>query len=178
LLSLDLGRDSCYRARRANSFSTEERPASRLQEHVVFDSSTHFLIAHEWAYGLTEVFHIVSMAVGIGLIALVDLRVLGAGIPASPQRLLRATMMASMVGLIVAITSGFLILSTDPVRYVNHPTMRLKLVLIVVALVFNYTVHNRLVGGGYSVVTSRSIAAGSLAIWVTIVFSGIFYAFT
>ena len=145
----------------------------------MFDSSTHFLIAHEWAYGLTEVFHIVSMAVGIGLIALVDLRVLGAGILlASPQRLLRATMMASMVGLIVAITSGFLILSTDPVRYFNHPTMRLKLLLIVVALVFNYAVHNRLVSGGYSLVTSRCVAAGSLAIWVTIVFSGIFYAFT
>ena len=145
----------------------------------MFDSSTHFLIAHEWAYGLTEIFHIVSMAVGIGLIALVDLRVLGAGILlASPQRLLRATMMASMVGLIVAITSGFLILSTDPVRYFNHPTMRLKLLLIVVALVFNYAVHNRLVSGGYSLMTSRCVAAGSLAIWVTIVFSGIFYAFT
>ena len=145
----------------------------------MFDSSTHFLIAHEWAYGLTEIFHIVSMAVGIGLIALVDLRVLGAGILlASPQRLLRATMMASMVGLIVAITSGFLILSTDPVRYFNHPTMRLKLLLIVVALVFNYAVHNRLVSGGYSLAASRCVAAGSLAIWVTIVFSGIFYAFT
>ena len=145
----------------------------------MFDSSTHFLIAHEWAYGLTEVFHIVSMAVGIGLIALVDLRVLGAGVlSASPQRLLRATMMASMVGLIVAMTSGFLILSTDPVRYFNHPTMRLKLLLIVVALVFNYAVHNRLVSGGYSVATTRSVAAGSLAIWITIVFSGIFYAFT
>ena len=145
----------------------------------MFDPSTNFLIAHEWAYGLTEVFHIVSMAVGIGLIALVDLRVLGAGIlPASPQRLLRETMMASMVGLIVAITSGFLISSTDPVRYFNHPTMRFKLLLIVVALVFNYAVHNRLVSGGYSLVTSRSVAAASLAIWVTIVFSGIFYAFT
>ena len=56
--------------------------------------------------------------------------------------------------------------------------MRLKLLLIVVALVFNYAVHNRLVSGGYSLLTSRCVAAGSLAIWVAIVFSGIFYAFT
>ena len=145
----------------------------------MFDPSTNFLIAHEWAYGLTEIFHIVSMAVGIGLIAVVDLRVLGAGIlPATPQRLLRATMTASMAGLIVAITTGFLILSTDPIRYFNHPTMRLKLMLIVIALVFNYAVHNRLVSGGYSLLTSRCVAASSLAIWVAIVFSGIFYAFT
>ena len=144
----------------------------------MFDPSTNFLNAHEWAYGLTEIFHIVSMAVGIGLIAVVDLRVLAGILPATPQRLLRATMTASMVGLIVAITTGFLILSTDPIRYFNHPTMRLKLVLIVVALVFNYGVHNRLVSGGYSLVTSRGVAAGSLAIWVAIVFSGIFYAFT
>ena len=122
----------------------------------MFDPSTNFLIAHEWAYGLTEIFHIVSMAVGIGLIAVVDLRVLGAGIlPATPQRLLRATMTASMAGLIVAITTGFL--SCPPTRFATSTTPRcwLKLMLIVIALVFNYAVHNRLVSGGYSLLTSR-----------------------
>ena len=152
------------------------RPAPRGAR---VDPSTNFLNVHEWAYGVTEVVHIASMAVGIGLIALVDLRVLGLlTLRATPERLLRATIIASMVGLIVAMTTGLMILSTDPVRYFNHPTMRLKLALIVVALVYNYVVHNRLIGGNHSHTITRAVAAGSLAIWVTIVFSGIFYAFT
>lgn len=38
------------------------------------EASANVLNAHEWAYGLTEVAHIVSLGVAIGLIAVVDLR--------------------------------------------------------------------------------------------------------
>ena len=145
----------------------------------MYDTSTNFLNVHEWAYGLTEIAHIVSLAVGIGLIALVDLRLLGAGLVAAPPaRLVRATALASLTGLVVAITSGLMIISTDPIRYFRHPTMRLKLGLLVAALVFNYTIHGRAARGGYSPMVGRSVAAVSLVLWVTIVFSGIFYAFT
>jgi hypothetical protein len=145
----------------------------------MYDPSTNFLNVHEWAFGLTEVAHILSLAVGVGLIALVDFRLLGVGIvSANPARLLRATTQGSLIGLVVAITSGVLILSTDPIRYLQHPTMRLKLILLVVALVFNYTVHGRAARGEYSPMVGRSVAAASLLLWVTLVFCGIFYAFT
>ena len=56
----------------------------------MYDTSTNFLNVHEWAYGLTEVAHILSLAVSIGLIALVDLRLLGVGPRhVTPARLLR-----------------------------------------------------------------------------------------
>ena len=145
----------------------------------MYETSANFLNVHEWAYGLTEVAHILSLAVGIGLIALVDLRLLGVGLcAASPTRLAQATTLASLVGLIVAVTSGLMILSTDPVRYIAHPTMRLKLVLILVALAFNYTIRARVVRGGYVPAVGRSVAVVSLMLWVSIAFSGIFYAFT
>jgi len=145
----------------------------------MYDTSANFLNVHEWAYGLTEVAHILSLAVGIGLIALVDLRLLGVGLlAASPARLARATMLASLIGLIIALTSGLMILSTDPIRYVAHPTMRLKLVLVVIALAFNYTIHARVVRGDYLPAVGRSVAVVSLTLWLSIVFCGIFYAFT
>ena len=145
----------------------------------MLDTSSNFLNVHEWAYGLTEIAHILSLAVGVGLIALVDLRLLGVGVcAASPARLAQATTLASLVGLIVAVTSGLMILSTDPIRYATHPTMRLKLVLILVALVFNYTIRARVVRGGYLPAVGRSVAVVSLILWVSIAFSGIFYAFT
>jgi len=145
----------------------------------VYDTSTNFLIVHEWAYGLTEVAHILSLGLVIGLIALVDLRLLGVGIAgATPARLVRATILGVVVGLVVAVTSGLLILSTDPIRYFGHPVMRLKLVLLLAALVFHFTIHNRVALGSYPRAVGPAVAAISLVLWVSIVFSGIFYAFT
>ena len=145
----------------------------------MYDTSTNFLNVHEWAYGLTEVAHILSLAIGIGLIAVVDLRLLGIGpLKATPERLLRSMAVGSVIGLVVAITSGLLIASTDPIRYLNHPTMRAKLALVVVGLAFNYTVHNRVVRGPYSPGIGRGVAVVSLLIWTSTVFGGIFYAFT
>lgn len=151
----------------------------RRQSNIVYDTSTNFLNVHEWAYGLTEVVHILSLAIGVGLIALVDLRLLGVGVEnASAERLWRATALVSLMGLVVAVTTGLMIFSTDPVRYFQHPTMRFKLLLVLVALAFNYTVHNRVVRGRYPSIARSSVAALSLMMWVAIVFSGIFYAFT
>lgn len=143
------------------------------------DASANFLVVHEWAFGATEVVHIVSLAVAIGLIAVVDLRLLNQGlVDATPARLLRATTIGTLVGVVVAITTGFMIFSTDPARYVAHPAMRLKLVLLLVALVFNYTVHGRVALASRSPAVCRSVAAVSLVLWSSVVFSGIFYAFT
>ena len=134
---------------------------------------------NEFAYGVTEVAHILSLAVSVGLIAIVDLRLLDQGlVQATPARLLRATAIGTLIGLIVAITTGFMIFSTDPARYFAHPVMRLKLVLLLVALVFNYTIHSRVALGSRSTAVCRSVAVVSLALWVSVVFSGILYAFT
>ena len=143
------------------------------------DASANFLNVHEWAYGVTEVAHIVSLAMAIGLIAVVDLRLLNQGIvQATPGRLLRATVIGTLTGFVVAITTGFMIFSTDPVRYFAHPTMRLKLILLLVGLGFNYTIHSHVAHDGRSPVVCRSVAVVSLALWIAVVFSGIFYAFT
>jgi hypothetical protein len=145
----------------------------------VYDTSSNFLNVHEWAYGATEVVHILSLAVGIGFIALVDLRLLGVGLArVSAERLWKATAVASLMGMVVAVTTGLLIFSTDPVRYFEHPAMRFKLVMVVVALAFNYTVHSRVIRAGYSRAISAGVAAFSLVMWVVIVFSGIFYSFS
>ena len=145
----------------------------------MYDTSANFLNVHEWAYGLTEIAHILSLSVSIGLIALVDLRLLGVGPrDVTPARLLRATAIGTVIGLVTAVTSGLLIASTDPVRYFNHPTMRLKLLLVIAGLVFNYALHDRVARGNYSTAAGRIVAVLSLAVWTTTIFGGIFYAFT
>ncbi len=145
----------------------------------MYDASSNFLNVHEWAYGVTEIVHILSLTAAIGFIALVDLRLLGIAVgPASSARLARATAVGSLIGLVVAITTGFMVFSTDPVRYFDHPTMRFKLVTLLVAIIFNYSVHARVARGDFSLLIRRGVASISLLLWVTIVFSGIFYSFS
>lgn len=145
----------------------------------MLDTSNNFLNVHEWAYGATEVLHILSLAIAIGLIVVVDLRLLGVNIGgASSSRLQRATAAGSLIGLVVAITTGFMVLSTDPIRYFNHPTMRFKLIVLAAAIVFHYSVHARVAKGEHRPAVRRTVAATSLLLWITVVFSGIFYAFT
>ncbi len=122
--------------------------------------------------------HIASLAVGIGLIFLVDLRLLGFGLREAPQRLLRAVTVLSILGLVVAVTSGFMIFSTDPVRYLAHPTMRFKLIVLVIALVFNFVVHNPVARRDDPSWPGRAVAVLSLLLWLAVVFSGLFYSFT
>jgi hypothetical protein len=145
----------------------------------LYDPSTNFLNVHEWAYGLTEVVHILSLAIGVGLITVVDLRVLGIGpVQATPERLLRSTAVGTVIGLVLAVTSGLLIAATDPIRYFNHPTMQLKLLLVAVGLAFNYAVHNRVLRRASAPAAARTVAILSLFVWTSAVFGGIFYAFT
>ncbi len=145
----------------------------------MYDASNNFLNVHEWAYGATEVVHILSLAVAIGFITLVDLRLLGFDVgDASSARLLRATAVGSLIGLVVAITTGFMVFATDPLRYFNHPTMRFKLATLLVAIVFNYSIHARVARGDFPAAIRRVVASVSLLLWLTIVFSGIFYSFT
>jgi hypothetical protein len=146
---------------------------------ALYDTSTNFLNVHEWAYGATEVIHIACMALGIGLIALLDLRLLGANIGGvTPERLVRATLLGSIVGLVLAITTGMMIFSTDPLRYVHHPTMQFKIVVLSAALVFNFTIHNLIAKRAQPAGAAYLVAGISLLLWVTVVFSGLFYAFT
>jgi len=151
----------------------------QLEGLRVSEPAANFLNAHEWAYGVTEVAHIVSLGIAIGLIAVVDLRLLSHGIvQVAPRRLIRATAIGTLIGFITAITTGFMIFSTDPARYLAHPAMRLKLILLLVALGFNYTIHSQVARGGRSPFVCRGVAVMSLALWISVVFSGIFYAFT
>jgi hypothetical protein len=56
--------------------------------------------------------------------------------------------------------------------------MRLKLILLLVALGFNYTITARWRAAVDRHLSVAASAVMSLALWISVVFSGIFYAFT
>ena len=146
---------------------------------VGYDIADNPLNRIEWAFGATEIIHIVSMTLSIGMIAIVDMSLLGIGLKdQSPAKLLRGTDLLTMFGLTVALSAGLALFSTDPLRYYYSPTFRLKMFLLLAGIVFNYTFHRRMTQSGASPVAAKAAGAVSLLIWLSVIFCGLFFAFT
>jgi hypothetical protein len=145
---------------------------------LVYDPATNPLNTNEWAFPLTECFHIASMALCVGTIALVDLRLLGAGLKKQTSaQLVRDTELWTLAGFAIVITSGLLIFSSDPVHYMNNGPFQFKIAVLLLGLVFNYTLHRK-AALSPSPAGMGAVAGGvSLLLWLSLVFSGIFIAF-
>jgi len=127
------------------------------------------------AYPVLECFHIAGFALAIGMTALVDFRLLGFDLLGqSPERIARAFQSWTLGGLVVAIFSGLLIFSTDPDMYYLNRSLLLKMVLLVLAIGFNYTMHRPSALGRYAQPASRAIGVVSLLLWTGVIFGGIF----
>lgn len=144
-----------------------------------YDLADNPLNRIEWAFAAMECVHIASLALSIGTIAIVDMSLLGAGLKGqSPAKLLRSTELLTMAGLLLAISSGVAIFTTDPLRYYYSPTFRLKMFLLLAGIVFNYTIHRRTTHADSSPAAAKAAGAASLLIWISVIFCGLFFAFT
>jgi len=143
-----------------------------------YDLSANPLNNTEWAFPLTECFHIGAMALAIGTIVLVDLRLMGLGLRRQTSaQLLDATEVLTLAGLAIAITSGLLIFSSDPQAYARNDVFLFKMAALLVAIVYNYTIHRGIAQGSASGVARSMVAGGSVLLWCSLVFAGIFTAF-
>jgi hypothetical protein len=146
---------------------------------INFDPASNPLNNNEWSFPLFECIHIAMFAMSVGTIAIVDFRMLGLALKKrSAAELLKATSLWTLIGLVVVITSGIVIWTTDPLRYYYNDSFRYKIIALVVAIIYNYTIHKKTVLSSTSPVVRGVVAVFSLALWISIVFAGIFYAFT
>lgn len=144
-----------------------------------YDPTTNPLNNNEWSFPLAECIHIASFAMSLGTIAMVDFRLLGIGMRhQTAAQLLRDTSLWTLSGLIIVITSGLVIFSSDPVRYAANWDFQYKVGALVVAIVYNYTIHRKVASGNPSGFTAGLVGGISLLLWLSIVFAGLFYAFT
>lgn len=126
---------------------------------------------------MLECFHIAGFALAIGMTALADFRLLGFGLlKQTPAEIARAFEWWTFGGLTVAIFSGLLIFSTDPDMYYRNWSFLLKMAALVIALIFNYTIHRQALSNKLSPLSARLIAGASLLLWTAVIFGGIFIA--
>jgi hypothetical protein len=131
----------------------------------------------ELAFPILECFHIAGFALAIGATALVDFRLLEWGVLSrTPAQLNRALELWMLGGLIVAVFAGFGLFSSDPDMYYENWAFLIKMFCLVLAILFNYTIHRKVVQSGASPGVSKLVACVSLALWVSIIFGGIFIA--
>ncbi|HUA18050.1 MAG TPA: DUF6644 family protein [Bryobacteraceae bacterium] len=129
------------------------------------------------AFPVLECFHIAGFALAIGMSTLVDLRLLGIGLnKQSPSQIARAFEWWTLGGLVVAIFSGLLLFSTDPDMYFLNWSFLIKMVCLVLAVTFHYTIRRRAVFRGVSRQAGGFVACASIALWISIIFGGIFIA--
>ena len=145
---------------------------------LIYDLNANPLNSNEWAFPLTECFHITSSALSIGMVALVDLRLLGLAFKRQTAgQLVKDTGIWTLAGLIIVIISGLLIFSSDPIRYINNSGYVDKMVLLVLAIIFNYTIHRKVALSNSSGMAAKLVGAVSLLLWISIPFGGIWISF-
>lgn len=136
------------------------------------------LNSSELIFPTLEVIHIVGFAVLVGTIALVDFRLLGFGMKRQKvAELARDLAPWTLVGLTMVLLSGPLMFSSDPDMYYLNSSFQVKMVLLLLAIIFHYTIHRKVALKGAPPGMSKLVACVSMALWVGVIFGGIFIAF-
>jgi hypothetical protein len=145
---------------------------------LVYDLNANPLNSNEWAFPLVECFHITSFALSIGTIALADLRLLGLGMKhQTAGQITKDTGLWTFAGLVIVILSGLMIFSSDPVHYYHNYAFRVKVTVLTLAIIFNYTIHRKVAMSNSSPGVGAMVGAVSVLLWLTVVFSGLWIAF-
>jgi hypothetical protein len=129
-----------------------------------------------WGIAIGEMVHLVALAALGGTILLVDLRLFGVGLTRqSASHLARELSPIFWTSLAVMFVSGVLILSGETMKCYYNPAFRLKMLLLFFALLFHATLHRDVVAsatGTISSFRSKSVAALSLVLWVSVGLAG------
>jgi hypothetical protein len=133
----------------------------------------------EWAFPLAECVHIGGFAIGVGLIALVDFRMLNLGLRhETAARILRYTELWTIIALVFVGFSGFMLFASQTSIYLENQVFPYKMYVLLAALIYNFTIHRKVATmQNPPPGLSKLVAVISLLLWVSIVFGGIFTGF-
>jgi len=145
-----------------------------------------YMAINPLAFPAVETVHVIAITTVIGLIAIVDLRLLGlAARSYSITRLSCAMLPATWIAFVLALMTGALLFASQPATYFDNTAFRLKIALILLAGV-NMMVFHRLTmrniaswdEAGSIPLGARAAGGLSLVIWILVVAFGRWIGFT
>jgi hypothetical protein len=83
----------------------------------------------------------------------------------------------TLAGLVLMLTSGPLLFSSDPDMYYLNRSFQIKMALLLLAIIFNYTIRRKAAFSAASSAWNKTVACVSIGLWVGVIFCGIFIAF-
>ena len=91
------------------------------------------LKTHAWAYPALEVVHIVGIALLLGNLVLLELRVFGRGAALPARELGRLALVVALGGFVLAAGSGLMMFATQPAELLASRAFTLKMLLLMLA---------------------------------------------
>jgi hypothetical protein len=146
---------------------------------LAFNPADNPLNNNEWSFPLLEIIHIAGFTLSIGTVALVDLRMLGLAMLRLPSSQVARDMAPwTLAGLAIMLTTGPMIFSSDPNMYLANASFRFKICALLIAIIYNYTIHRKVaLDPTSSPSVGKLVAAVSLVLWVSVVAGGLSIAF-
>ncbi len=138
----------------------EALEATALAEH---------LRASRWTYPLVNTGHVVGIALLVGAVVPMDLRLLRVVPGPDPQAVVAFLRPFAMAGLVIAITFGALLFLARAGEYAENTWFRIKMALLLFGLA-NAALHVRL--GTAHPRLSQAVAATSLLLWPAVLLCG------
>ena len=149
--------------------------------------AAEFIIFSSWAFPLIEAIHVIGIALVFGIIAIVDLRLLGLA-----SNSLRVTEVArdclhwTWLGFAIAVVTGFLMFMSNATVYLSNGFFLWKMFLLLLAginmMVFEFITARSIStwDDGTSAVPLAGRLAGffSLAFWLGVIATGRWIGFT
>jgi hypothetical protein len=154
-----------------------------LAQLAVWMAGTQGSIAlHEslFMYPLIESVHVVAIALFVGTIAMVDLRLLGCAFSGTPVSEMTGRILPwTVAGFVIMAISGALLFYAIPVRTFHSVWFRLKVVLLLIAAINIWFFHRRVQrererwdGDAVPPLAARVCAVISLTVWAAVVVAG------
>ena len=121
-------------------------------------------LQNSWIFPVVQSVHLVGMAVLVGTIILLDLRILGFALPRlTVSQLATRLALSTWMGLATMFATGTLLFLANTTRYSGNPAFRVKMALLAVTLAFHFTIHRT---------HARLAAILSMILWTSVVIGG------
>jgi hypothetical protein len=135
-----------------------------------------------WLFPAIEALHLLGLALTVGAILLVDLRLLGAGLSRQPAAQLAAGAEPWLLGSItVMFATGIPLFLSESIKCYYSIPFWVKMISLLLALVFTFTFQRRATRSGLTAERpqlGRAIAVVSLCLWFGVAWGGRWIGFS
>ncbi len=132
-----------------------------------------------WLFPAIESVHLLGLALLGGAVLMVDLRLLGFGLPGKTAGELVDQTRPWMLGAIATlIATGIPLFLSEAVKCYFSDAFWLKMGALVVALGFTFGVRDRIAGRALVIWQQRALASASIAVWLTVAAAGRWIGFS